>query len=102
LILNASESLVRLAALQEPLFAEEGRGASSALPDGASQMINASTRAWAQNNPGVVEAYRAAIGQASSFIASNSDKAKDIIAKYLNLPEAVVRASELPRFVAAL
>ena len=72
------------------------------MPDGASQMINASTRAWAQNNPGVVEAYRAAIGEASSFIASNGDKAKDIIAKYLNLPEAVVRTSELPRFVAAL
>ena len=30
------------------------------------------------------------------------DRTKGIIAKYLNLPEAVVRDSELPRFVATL
>jgi NitT/TauT family transport system substrate-binding protein len=72
------------------------------LPDGASQMINASTRAWAQNNPGAVANYKAAIEEASAFIATNGDRTKAIIAKYLNLPEAVVRDSELPRFVASI
>ncbi len=72
------------------------------LPDGASQMINASTRAWAQTNPGAVANYRAAIEEASAFIAKNGDRTKAIIAKYLNLPEAVVRDSELPRFVATI
>ena len=69
------------------------------LPEGAMQMINASTRAWAEKNPGVVVAYQRAIAEANAFIAANPDAAKDIIAKYLNLPEAVVRSSELPRFV---
>lgn len=72
------------------------------LPEGATQMINASTRAWAQKNPDSVAAYRAAIAEANTFIATNPDRAKDIIAKYLNLPEALVRSSELPRFVTAL
>jgi NitT/TauT family transport system substrate-binding protein len=72
------------------------------LPDGATQMINASTRSWAQNNPSVVANYRAAIDEASAFIANNGDRTKAIIAKYLNLPEAVVRDSELPRFVATI
>jgi len=72
------------------------------LPEGAMQMINASTRAWAEKNPGVVAAYQRAIAEASAFIAANPDAAKDIIAKYLNLPESVVRSSELPRFVTTL
>jgi len=72
------------------------------LPEGAMQMINASTRAWAEKNPGVVAAYQRAIAEANAFIAANPDAAKDIIAKYLNLPEAVVRSSELPRFVTTL
>lgn len=72
------------------------------LPEGAMQMINASTRAWAEKNPGVVVAYQRAIAEANAFIAANPDAAKDIIAKYLNLPEAVVRSSELPRFVTTL
>jgi NitT/TauT family transport system substrate-binding protein len=72
------------------------------LPDGASQMINASTRAWAQNNPGAVANYRAAIDEASAFITQNGERTKAIIAKYLNLPRAVVRDSELPRFVATI
>jgi NitT/TauT family transport system substrate-binding protein len=72
------------------------------LPEGAMQMINASTRAWAEKNPGVVTAYQRAISEANAFIAANPDAAKDIIAKYLNLPEAVVRSSELPRFVTTL
>ena len=69
------------------------------LPEGAMQMINASTRAWAEKNPDAVAAYQRAIAEANAFIAANPDAAKDIIAKYLNLPEAVVRSSELPRFV---
>ena len=72
------------------------------LPEGAMQMINASTRAWAEKNAGVVVAYQRAIAEANAFIAANPDAAKDIIAKYLNLPEAVVRSSELPRFVTTL
>jgi NitT/TauT family transport system substrate-binding protein len=72
------------------------------LPEGAMQMINASTRAWAEKNPGVVAAYQRAIAEANAFIVANPDAAKDIIAKYLNLPEAVVRSSELPRFVTTL
>ena len=72
------------------------------LPEGAMQMINASTRAWAEKNPGVVVAYQRAIAEANAFIAANPDAAKDIIAKYLNLPEAVVRSSELPQFVTTL
>ena len=72
------------------------------LPEGAMQMINASTRAWAEKNPGVVAAYQRAIAEANAFIAANPDAAKAIIAKYLNLPEAVERSSELPRFVTTL
>jgi NitT/TauT family transport system substrate-binding protein len=72
------------------------------LPDGATQMINASTRVWAQSNPGVVANYKAAIEEASAFITQNGDRTKAIIAKYLNLPEAVVRDAELPRFVATI
>ena len=72
------------------------------LPEGASQMVNASTRAWAEKNPRAVAAYQGAIAEASAFITANNDKAKDIIAKYLNLPEALVRTSELPRFIATL
>ena len=72
------------------------------LPEGAMQMINASTRAWAEKNPDAVAAYQRAIAEANAFIAANPDAAKDIIAKYLNLPEAVVRSSELPRFVTTL
>ena len=65
-------------------------------------MINASTRAWAQNNPGAVANYRAAIEEASAFITKHDDRTKAIIAQYLNLPEAVVRDSELPQFVASI
>ena len=72
------------------------------LPDGANQMVNASTRVWTQNNPGVVANYKAVIEEASAFITKNGDRTKAIIAKYLNLPEAVVRDAELPRFVATI
>ena len=59
--------------------------------------------AWAQHNPGTVANYKMAIDEASAFIArENGDRTKTIIAKYLNLPEAVVRNEELPRFVASI
>ena len=49
-----------------------------------------SDRTWAVNNPAVIEAWVASLGQAKEFMDLNPREARAILAKYTRLPEAVV------------
>jgi NitT/TauT family transport system substrate-binding protein len=59
-------------------------------------MLTAAQRGWAEQNAAVVKGIQAAVGEAGDFVLGNPEKARDIICKYLKLPPAMVRDTELP------
>jgi NitT/TauT family transport system substrate-binding protein len=68
------------------------------MPDGLLSMYYASNRAWAEQNPKVLESFRQALEEAAQFVASNPDKARAIMGEAMKLPPDVVATMVLPTF----
>jgi NitT/TauT family transport system substrate-binding protein len=61
------------------------------MPTDTPIVIYISTGAWAEKNPGLVNAFRAAIADAVKFATAHPDIADQYVAKYLNQPLANVK-----------
>lgn len=57
-----------------------------------------SERSWAEKNPTILKAWIASLEEAKSFIQSNPDEARSILADYTKLPPAVVREMPFPNY----
>ena len=76
--------------------ADEILNVVTTLPDNAPPVMYVTTREWAQKNPEVIKAFRAAIEEAAAFIAANPDKAREAIGAALKLPPPVIKTLTLP------
>ena len=65
------------------------------LPPHEPQILYASTRAWAEANPKVVEAYRASIKEAADIVNRDPDKARGAISRFTKLPLDVLKTMKL-------
>ncbi|WP_198384042.1 ABC transporter substrate-binding protein [Roseomonas sp. KE2513] len=77
-----------------------GRLVSNMTPELAEPLptaLWATTRAWATRNPDAIRGFRSAIAEAVAWTGSNSDKAREYIAKYTRLPIEIVRTVPLAR-----
>ena len=72
------------------------------LPDNTVSMISASTGDWATKNPQQVEAYRAAIAEASAWITANDEKAKEIVGRWLKLSPEIMANTTIEKPVAKI
>lgn len=68
----------------------------SEMPDGLFMLYLSTTRAWARANPTAIVAFRAALEEATAFLAANPAKAREIIGKYTHLPPDVIASIALP------
>jgi NitT/TauT family transport system substrate-binding protein len=66
------------------------------MPDGLYMMYFAATRDWASRNPALLTAFRAALEEASVFLASHPAEARQIVGKYTHLPPEIVNTLVLP------
>ena len=76
--------------------ADEILNVVTTLPDNAPPVMYVTTREWAQKNPEIIKAFRAAIEEAAAFIAANPDKAREAIGAALKLPPPVIKTLTLP------
>ena len=67
------------------------------LPDDLMIYVYATTGTFAKNNPDVVKNFRAALAEASAFLAANPDKAREHISKYTKLSLDLVKGVPLPK-----
>jgi NitT/TauT family transport system substrate-binding protein len=72
------------------------------LPDDTVSMVSASTGDWATKNPRQVEAYRAAIAEASAWITANDEKAKEIVGRWLKLSPEIMANTTIEKPVARI
>jgi NitT/TauT family transport system substrate-binding protein len=70
------------------------------LPDNTVAMVSASTSDWAAKNQQKVEAYRAAIAEASAWIIANDEKAKEIVGRWLKLSPEIMSNTSIEKPVA--
>ena len=70
----------------------------SVVPPGAITLVYASTRSWAKQNAGAVKSFRAALGEATSFIydPAHADAVHATMAKYTKLPPAAAATLAIP------
>jgi len=66
------------------------------MPDGLFMLYFSATRTWAKANPGAIEAFRAALEEATAFLAANPATAREIIGKYTHLPADAIASIALP------
>jgi len=68
------------------------------IPNGTIPVVYASTRAWAVKNPEAVRNFRAALDDATAYVADKAHLAsvRDSIAKYTKLPPQVAATLRLP------
>jgi NitT/TauT family transport system substrate-binding protein len=71
----------------------------SIVPAGTMPIVYASTRSWAAKNAATVQAFRAALDDAKTYIdnPANQAAALDTLAKYTKLPPAVAATLKVPR-----
>lgn len=71
---------------------------ASIIPSGTIPVVYASTRAWATKNPNAVRAFRAALDDATAYVADTANLAsvRKSIAKYTKLPPQVADTLALP------
>jgi NitT/TauT family transport system substrate-binding protein len=74
--------------LVAPFFAE--------MPDGLFMLYFSTTRTWARANPAAIAAFRAALEEATAFLASNPGRAREILGKYTHLPADAIASVPLP------
>lgn len=65
------------------------------LPAKEPQILYATTRAWADANPKVVEAFRAAVAEAATDVNDNPDKARAAISHFTKLPLDLLKTMKL-------
>jgi NitT/TauT family transport system substrate-binding protein len=53
---------------------------------------------FAKQNAGVLDDFRAALGEAQDFIAANDAKARQVLKQFTGLPDAVVTSTKLPTY----
>lgn len=58
----------------------------SSMPNGESVIIFATDRRWADANPKAVSAFRAGLSEAAKIAASNPDKVREAVGKFLKMP----------------
>lgn len=85
-----------LTRIRESGEGEEILNVATTLPDNAPPVMYVTTREWAQKNPDVIKAFRAAIEEAAVFIAANPEKSRDAIGAALKLPAPVIKTLNLP------
>jgi len=61
------------------------------LDDGHVGLLYVSTRAWAEGHPKELAEFRAAVKEASSFVYSNPDKARQDFETYVKLPAEILK-----------
>ncbi len=66
------------------------------FPEGNSTMMYVTTRDYAAKNKKVIDAFRAGIEDAKSFIAANPDKAREDIGRTMKMPPAAVANITIP------
>jgi NitT/TauT family transport system substrate-binding protein len=66
------------------------------LPEGKAIMINVVSSDWAKANPEAVAAVRKATEEAKAWALDNKKESMEIVAKYLEIPPAVVAQSSFP------
>lgn len=57
---------------------------------------------WARAHPDVVKSWRSALDAAKAFIAANDGEARQILAKWTNLPDNVIKNIVLPTYSTSL
>ncbi|MBN9008119.1 MAG: ABC transporter substrate-binding protein [Rhizobiales bacterium] len=57
---------------------------------------------WAKGNKSTITAWKASLDDAMAFIKQNPDEARQILAQYTKLPEAVVKATPFPTYRTAI
>lgn len=67
------------------------------LPDDLMIYVYATTAKFANDNPEVVKKFRAALTDASAFLAANPEKSREYISKYTKLSLELVKSVDLPR-----
>ncbi len=72
------------------------------LPNGFATVLYVSTRQWATTNGAVVQAFRAAMGEAIVWANANKTQAYADIGKYFKVPPPVLQATPWPNWVAGL
>lgn len=80
--------------LVSPFFGE--------LPNNTVSMVSAATHDWVNKNAQAVDAYRAAIAEASTWIIANDAKAKEIVGRWLKLSPEIMANTATEKPVAAL
>ncbi len=70
----------------------------SVVPPGAITLVYAFTRSWAKQNAEPVKSFRAALGEARSFIydAGHAEVVRATMAKYTKLPAAAAATLAIP------
>jgi ABC-type nitrate/sulfonate/bicarbonate transport system substrate-binding protein len=53
---------------------------------------------FAKQNTGVLDDFRAALGEAQDFIAANDGKARQVLKQFTGLPDAVITSTKLPTY----
>jgi NitT/TauT family transport system substrate-binding protein len=66
------------------------------MPDGLFMLYFSTTRVWAKNNAAAIGAFRAALEEATAFLAANPAGARASISKYTHLPADVIASIALP------
>ncbi len=75
---------------------------SKTVPETEQTMVYSLTSDYAAKNPKVIQAFRAAVTEASALVKSNPDLARKAIAVYVKLPPEIIAKIPLPESDAAL
>jgi NitT/TauT family transport system substrate-binding protein len=70
---------------------------STFLPEGQPTIIHTAKREWVQKNPAAAKAFREAVQEAATFMASakNNDRVRAAIGKYIKLPPEVIAKMQI-------
>jgi NitT/TauT family transport system substrate-binding protein len=67
------------------------------MPAGISEILYATTREWAKDNPGAVQSFYDSIKEADEWVAGNPEETRSIIGKFIKLPPEVLASISLPK-----
>jgi NitT/TauT family transport system substrate-binding protein len=67
------------------------------MPEGLFSLYFASNREWAEKNPALIKAFRAALEEGNAYLAKEPAKSRAILGKALKLPPDAVAAIIIPK-----
>jgi NitT/TauT family transport system substrate-binding protein len=67
------------------------------MPDGLFSLYFASNREWAQKNPALIKAFRAALEEGNAYLAKEPAKSRAILGRALKLPPDAVASIIIPK-----